>query len=271
MRLLAWNILHGGSRRMPEIALALLEQAADVIVISEYRSTMGGQLRALLAEHGWEHQRCTEPARGKNGMLLASRLPLLPEPPTTRPRPDPPVDGRWLHAAIDTPSPIHLIGIHAPDGHGDPTLQTAYWRYLVETACAHKDDACVVMGDFNTGRHKADEEGKSFRCTSLLGLLCTYGYTDAWRSLHPQTREYTWFSHKGGGFRIDAAYVSAPLAGRLTGARHAQELRAAGISDHAPVVIELNDRSTAPTHASPATQRHHTDRPPEKVAANTGD
>lgn len=257
MRLLAWNILHGGSRRMPEIALALLDQAADVIVISEYRSTMGGQLRALLREHGWEHQRCTEPARGKNGMLLASRVPFLPPPPDHVEPADPPVDGRWLHAEVASPDPampsVHVIGVHAPDGHGDRTLQTAYWRYLIDTAKRLRDKPCVLLGDFNTGRHKADEEGKTFRCTSLLGLLSTYGYADAWRLLHPQTREYTWFSHKGGGFRIDAAYISAPLAGTLRVASHAHALRESGVSDHAPVVIQIDPAGAMNTPRHPQT------------------
>lgn len=241
MRLLAWNILHGGSRRMPEIALALLEQAADVIVISEYRRTMGGQLRALLAEHGWEHQLCTEPHLGKNGMLLASRHRLVER----RAPVDPPVDGRWVHAHLPG-LPLDVIGIHAPDGQTDPTLQTAYWRYLLDTTRSLKDVPCVVLGDFNTGRHKADEAGKTFRCTSLLGLLCTHGYADAWRLLHPQTREFTWFSHTGGGFRIDAAYITAPLTGGLRSASHVHALRQSGASDHAPIMIELDMTACSP-------------------------
>ncbi len=249
---------------MPEIALALLEEAADVIVISEYRTTMGGQLRALLAEHGWEHQLCTEPARGKNGMLLASRFPLTPGASPT----DPPVDGRWLHAVVSPTSeawgapngacstPLHVIGIHAPDGHGDRTLQTAYWRFLLDTTGALRDEHCVVIGDLNTGRHKADETGKTFRCTSLLGQFCTQGYTDAWRELHPQAREYTWFSHKGGGFRIDAAYLSRPLREKLQSARHAHQLRSAGTSDHAPIVVQIGSIASAsePQHAPRASQ-----------------
>jgi exonuclease III len=57
---------------------------------------------------------------------------------------------------------------------------------------------------------------------------------------HPQEREYSWFSaSRGNGFRYDHALASPPLDARIRSVRYAQELRAAGLSDHAGLVVEL--------------------------------
>lgn len=98
----------------------------------------------------------------------------------------------------------------------------------------------MIVGDFNTGRHHLDEAGQTFTCTALLGQLATMGYADAYRATAPDGREASWFSHTGQGFRLDHAFVSAPLAGSVRAARYAHELRLAGLSDHAPMRLDLD-------------------------------
>jgi exonuclease III len=44
---------------------------------------------------------------------------------------------------------------------------------------------------------------------------------------------------RGNGFRNDHALASPPLDARIRSVRYAQELRAAGLSDHAGLVVEL--------------------------------
>lgn len=237
--LLAWNILHGGSRRTAAIALRLLDHSADVIVLSEFRSTMGGQLRALLAEHGWEHQICSDPARGRNGMLIASRVPLVRgvDPP-------PEFCGRFLHVRVDGAGvPLHVLAVHAPDSFDQSpsrvTRQAAFWRFVLDVSRPLAGGHALVLGDFNTGRHRADEAGRTFRCTALLGQLCTDGYTDAWRHQNPGVRDFTWFSHTGGGFRIDAAYASRQLLKNLHRAEHLHAPRTERESDHSALRLEF--------------------------------
>ena len=83
VRLFVWNILHGGgSRRIPHIALAILDARPDVVALSEYRRSMGGQLAGVLADHGLKHQLCTDPPGRKNGVLLASRVMVAREAAT---------------------------------------------------------------------------------------------------------------------------------------------------------------------------------------------
>lgn len=236
MKLLAWNILHGGgARRMPEIALRLLEHDADVIVLTEYRRTVGGQIRAVLDDHGWRHQVCTEPQPGVNGILVASRI-------EARAGAEVCGDGAGRVLQVLLPSAhTTVIAAHIPDG-SQPRGRTGCWRAVLTLARESRDRDAVVLGDFNTGRHHLDEPGATFTCTALLGELAALGYADAWRQLNPQGRELSWRSQAGNGFRIDAAFVSAPLRERIRAAEYSHLERENRLSDHSALVLRLDDR-----------------------------
>src|SRR5262249_25050801 len=100
---------------------------------------------------------------------------------------------------------MELTAVHVPCGGrwGGQDDRVRFFRRLEETARRRAGGAHMILGDFNAGRHRLDEEGATFTCTRSLGMLATLGYADAWRALHPGGREYTWFSHDGSGFRID--------------------------------------------------------------------
>ncbi|MBX3389573.1 MAG: endonuclease/exonuclease/phosphatase family protein [Phycisphaeraceae bacterium] len=248
IRIIHWNILHGGgSRRMPEIILNLLAQKPDLILLSEYRTTVGGQIRGVLADHGLEHQRSSLPAAHKNGLMWASRFPL--EVP---PSPAPATHGlgtRWLEVIVEGHD-LHLTGLHIPDD-SRPAARAVCWRAIVNHARIQKDKSHIFLGDFNTGRHGLDEEGRTFTCTSQLGAVCTLGYADAFRVFSPRAREWTWKAPLGsrarpastalsGGFRLDSALVSPPLVSRLARADYIHSVRKTGISDHSAMVVELD-------------------------------
>src|SRR5215831_10851612 len=55
MKLLTWNIRHGGGTRLPCIVEELAAYDADVIALTEYRARPGKELRSALFERGWLH------------------------------------------------------------------------------------------------------------------------------------------------------------------------------------------------------------------------
>lgn len=238
MKLLAWNILHGGgSKRMPHIVLSLLEHDADVIVITEYRTTIGGQIRGVLADHGWRHQRCTDPGRGQNGVLLASRHQL--RDPTDSPEfAHNSCRRRWIDAEIPDLDLI-VAGVHVPCESRDST-RSAFLKGVIDTARRRVARPFVVIGDFNLGRHRLDETGSTFQNTAMLGKLATLGYIDVWRHLQPDGREYSWYSHEGAGFRIDHAFVAPNLTDDIVSAWYSHEERDTGISDHSALLVTLD-------------------------------
>jgi exonuclease III len=233
-KLLTWNLLHGGGpRRMPLIVLSLLEHSADVIVLTEYRRTTGGQIAGVLADHGLAYQFCTDPPKGCNGILIASRTPVraVSQPGSAS------VARRLAEVAIDELG-FHLAGLHIPpDGPGPG--RAAVFQAAVAAAKRRQNEAFILLGDFNAGRHLVDEEGETFTCTRLLGEIATYGFVDAWRVCHPEKREYTWYSHEGRGFRIDHAFLSTPLAPRLLSCELSHRERESGLSDHSALVLDL--------------------------------
>jgi exodeoxyribonuclease-3 len=91
-----------------------------------------------------------------------------------------------------------------------------------------------------TGPALFDSQTCTFPCTAWFQRLLAQGWVDAWRRRHPQEREYSWFSaSRGNGFRYDHALASPPFDARIRSVRYAQELRAACLSDHAGLVVEL--------------------------------
>lgn len=232
---MTWNILHGGgARRMPEIALALLEHDADVVALTEYRTTTGGQIRAVLDDHGWRHQLCTDPREGVNGILIASKSEI-----ETCEEACASSSGGRLMQAYSPQADTTFIAAHIPD-RSSAASRTGCWRSVLDLARRRRDANCVVLGDFNTGRHRLDEAGRTFNCTALLGELSALGYADAWRMLHPEAREFSWQSHAGNGFRIDSVFVSASLRPRVRGAFYSHDERRRRVSDHSALLVVLD-------------------------------
>lgn len=239
MRLVAWNILHGGgTRRTPLIALRLCDLAPDLVVLTEHRRATGGQITGVLSDRGLTHQASTDPEPGRNGVFVASRWALE----QGEPAPAPWAANRWLDLripALDT----WLTAVHAPDTHrSDPARiqrQAAYWRHLVRICRERAGMRHLIAGDLNTGRHGLDEAGRTFTGTEFLGIFWTLGYRDAFRLGERAAPAPTWFSHTGSGFRIDAVWASAALSVALEKAWHEGAALADRESDHAPVVVDL--------------------------------
>lgn len=237
---MTWNILHGGgATRMPLIALTVLDAAPDVVALTEFRSTVGGQIAGVLADHGYVHQLSTNLSTKRNGIFMASRFPL------ERSRNAGPGDlwsGRWLEATCPALG-VRIATVHVPDDTR-PGDKAAYWQFLIDYARKYKDTRAVVCGDFNTGRRFADASSDTgfgrFGCERLLGAFCSIGFRDAFRQKHQDSREFSWYSPWGQGLRIDGAYVSKPLHARVSEAGYVHEARENRVSDHSPFVLRLS-------------------------------
>ncbi len=238
LRLVAWNILHGGGpSRIPEIALALRNLTPDIVVLSEFRDARGGQLRVTLADAGLEHQAATPPAPGSlNSVFPAARhlIRILPSPPD--------LGRRFIHAHVGG---IDVCGVHVPDD-ANLTAKSRFWQALLNIARGATDRPLAILGDFNTGRRGQD--GVRFACEALLGNLLSLGFVDAWRVSHPIGREDTWVSPLGKG-RIDTTYLSPALADTLVSCEYDHRVREAGFSDHSAVIVDL--ARSVPTSQTP--------------------
>lgn len=106
----------------------------------------------------------------------------------------------------------------------------------------------ILGGDLNTAHspledRKLGDDSKgtpSYRASDnvLQGFLQVTGLRDVWRDVHPEGRDFTFFSHARQSWsRIDYLLLSAGLAPRLQSA----DIGPLIISDHAPVIIRIAD------------------------------
>lgn len=281
LRIIAWNILHGGGpKRIPEIALALLAQAPDLVVLTEFRHARGGQLRATLADAGLEHHLTSSDSSSHakaNFILIASRFPLqhIDDGPSL----DAP---RFLHARLNlTTTPLDhldLIAVHIPD-QVEGGRKARFWRHLVAQAPAWAASHAILLGDLNTARRGIDTLRNDFgvsTCADLMGAFATAGFQDAWLAANPGQREPTWSlppalealipneNRRSSGSRIDAAYVSVPLRQLVAHVAYDHSPRNSGTSDHSMVLLDLSIELKDPPSRTESGQNSRKIDPPTK-------
>jgi exonuclease III len=230
LRLLTWNLRHGGGARVPAILAALARIDADLLVLSEFRSgEAGARLLAGLAAMGYG---CAAPAAlapRQNSVLIAARGAIARHAPPWADLPEP---HRMLEVSVGG---WQLVGVYMPN----LKAKRPYWERLIAEAPARCGRPALFVGDFNTTRHHSDELGALCTEADCMERIEALGFREAWRKLHPLGRAYSWYSHRGNGFRVDHAFVSPPLSARLRAARYLHRLRLGGLSDHAPLLVEF--------------------------------
>jgi exonuclease III len=247
VRVIAWNIRAGGGVRADSIARQLARWQPDVVALSEFRGTPpSAWLAERLAARGWVHQLATcHPRRlVVNALLVASRWPLRRLPLRGAP-----VDPcRWLLASVEAPAPLVIGAMHVPNrvtGRKYPFLAS-----VLGCARRWKLGPALLIGDTNSGRRGVDEEVETFNAIEegWIDGLAGCGWTDAYRHLRgADARAYTWYSPNGrNGFRIDQAFLNAPLLARLKEAAYvwggaASRGRRDRLSDHAALLVDLAD------------------------------
>jgi exodeoxyribonuclease III len=230
VRLLAWNIRQGGGSRLAAIIEAILRHEADVLVLSEYRGGDAAlRLTEALARVGYPHMTAPRPPPGKTGVLVASRRRFRAHAALDGALPEP---YRLVHVEIGK---LSLCGVYMPN----LLAKVPYWEAVVASLAARLDRHALAIGDFNTCRAYVDEPGAIDKCAYFMDRVAELGFCDLWRHRYPDGREFSWYSHRGNGFRIDHAFLSPSLAQRATTIRYSHEERLSGLSDHSPLILDL--------------------------------
>lgn len=230
MRLLAWNVRQGGGSRLPRIAAALERHNADILVLSEYRGgPSAARLLAALDALGYQYATAVAPPPGRCGVLIAARHSFREHLALELALPEP-----YRIVSVGFAS-FRLVGVYMPN----LLAKIPYWEALIATLRRDSSEAALAIGDFNTCRPYLDEAGAIDRTAHYMDRLAEIGFYDLWRRRNPELREYSWFSTRGNGFRIDHAFFSDALAARAGIIRYSHDERLAGLSDHSPLILEL--------------------------------
>src|SRR5437764_12765595 len=232
LRLLAWNIRQGGGTRLARIIAAIAQHEADVLVISEYRGGKSGErLRAALASTGYAHVTGATPPAGGNGVLIAARQAFDDGGPLTDTVPEP---HRIVRAYFGA---LRIYGIYMPN----LLKKVPYWQALIAALAAEPlQTEALAIGDFNTCRAYVDEPGAIDPCAHFMDAVADIVFCDLCCRRYPDGREFSWYSTRGNGFRIDHAFLSPALAGHAGDIRYSHDERTSGLSDHSALRLDFD-------------------------------
>jgi exonuclease III len=87
-----------------------------------------------------------------------------------------------------------------------------YWDALIAALSSPSAKRALAIGDFNTCRAYLDEAGAIDATAHYMDAIEQIGFRDPWRHRYPDRREYSWFSTRNNGFRIDHAFLWQELA-----------------------------------------------------------
>ncbi len=246
-RVIFWNIRAGGGKRVAGILEQLRKWQPDIIGLSEFRGTAASQwLADQMAADGFSFQLTSvnSDSLPKNALLLASRYPLQSLTVTGMPtNPE-----RWLLAQIETKPSLILGVMHVPN-YTSPTLKYPYLESVLEMVARWDKGPALLGGDTNCGKRGIDEEKlsppKFQREHDWIVGMEQHNWVDVFRHKHGDHREYTWYSHRNNGFRLDYAFCSPHLAPAVTSVQHAwgsgkkKSERRDVLSDHAALIIDI--------------------------------
>ncbi len=244
-RVLAWNIRAGGGRRIDAITDAIDELSPDLLVLSEFRATPPSQqLAQRLRRMGYAFQHTTtaQVKLGANALLIASKMAQRRVGLRQYPR----EPGRWNMVRLIGPG-LSIGGLHIPNQHTGRKPQ--FHEATLAIMQRWRGGPAIILGDTNSGQIGIDEERPVFtqRTHQWFEHIQATGWRDAFRVLHGNRREYTWYSPGyDNGFRLDQAFVSPELGSRLVNVQHiwVQHPDAPGrrdaVSDHAALVLDLD-------------------------------
>ncbi|HOC43806.1 MAG TPA: endonuclease/exonuclease/phosphatase family protein [Thermoanaerobaculales bacterium] len=231
VRLLVWNIRHGGGERTPRILAVLEEQRPDVVVLTEFRNNRRGEaIREWLADNGFVSMYSPRCGARVNTLLVASRAPATFQTF--------PADlGRDAHRIVlARTSGLSLFAVYFPQLRAKGPI----FDFLLALPDDLLQARTAICGDFNTGKHFIDEKGTTFALAERFSALEEAGWIDAWRQHHGTAREYSWYSSKRNGFRVDHIFASPTLAASVLRADYLHDVRLRGISDHSALIAEIH-------------------------------
>jgi exodeoxyribonuclease III len=256
MRLATWNV-NSLRQRLPRILEFVEEHAPDVLCLQETKSEADAFPHDALRGAGY---RAADHSGGRwAGVAILAREPLeLAEP--ARGLPGEPVQDecRWVEATIGG---VRVVSTYVPNGRVVDSEWYAQKLDFLDAAAERVRELraggtpLVVAGDVNVCPTDLDVYDPAAFATethvtpaeraALERLAAAGGLVDAFRALHPDEQQFTWWDYRAGNFhknlglRIDLALVSEELAGRLVRAGMERPYRKGRRpSDHAPLVVE---------------------------------
>jgi len=228
LSILSWNIRQGGGSRIRSIVSSIEQLQPEILGFSEYRNNASGiALRSALMRLGYRYQIVSHASKDTNSAFIASKYPCSS---SLFPGCDPVYDHNIVCSRLPA---FDIYSVYFPH-----KKKHRLFDFLIDEELDRERPA-VIIGDFNSGINGVDQKGRSFWYEDQMIRLETLGIVDAFRHIHGDVKEYSWYSHKGNGYRYDHTYISRDLLSFVSECRYLHEWREAGQSDHSPMLLTL--------------------------------
>lgn len=228
--------------------------APDVLCVQETRASVHQLEAGVLNPPGWRGWLHTAERPGYSGVAIYSRR----EPDRLHfglGLPDIDCEGRWLRADFGR---LSIVSLYLPSGSSGEARQAVKFSVMERLAprleaMLAEDRDWLICGDWNIAHREIDlRNWRGNRKNSgflpeerawMDQLFGPLGWVDAFRHLHPEREEYTWWSNRGRarennvGWRIDYQVASPALAACV---RASEVYTAEYFSDHAPLVMDYD-------------------------------
>lgn len=227
LKILSWNIQQGGGSRLSKIRSYINKSGAQILVLSEFRNNMSGlNLRNSLLLNGYRYQAVTHSKADTNSVIVASKIPFNSH---LFPKSDPEYSGNILMAEFEL---FRLYGCYLPHKKKHGLIP------FLNKEAAH-DKPSIITGDLNTGINYIDQKGNSFWYEDQLMDFGKVGMYDAFREINDNVKEFSWYSHKGNGYRYDHFYIHEVLIPIAKNCYYDHAVREDKLSDHSAMFLEL--------------------------------
>jgi exodeoxyribonuclease III len=255
MKVATFNI-NNINRRLPNLLRWLQQARPDIVALQELKSNDSDFPRSAIEKAGygaaWRGQKTWNGvailARKADPVLIRTELPGNPQDR----------QARYIEAAVKG---IIVTSLYLPNGNPQPGPKFDYkleWFRRLRTHAAkfiEQEIPVVLAGDYNVAPTERDiYPTRSWnndalvqpRSRAAFEALIAQGWTDAIRTMHPESPMFTFWDYKrnrwprDAGLRLDHLLVSPVLAPRLKKAGVDRLVRGEeGASDHAPAWITL--------------------------------
>lgn len=250
--------LNNPSRERAERQLAYLAARPEpMLVLTETADSAGCDLLETRFRAAGYDVVFPRPARGERGVMIVSRLATTPGPATVEYLPH-----RTVSVTVESDEgPLHVVGLYVPSRDASDVKITRKRTYL--DACRKgipkgHQGRTVVLGDFNVLEPNHSPRYRFFQPFeyAFYQWLGEAGYHDAFRTLHPDTAEYSWVGRTGDGYRYDHAHVSADLVNAVISCSYVHEPRTGSnrLTDHSGLTVSLAVPAAAPLRVTDPTK-----------------
>lgn len=247
--LIVWNVGHPSTTRAEGQTRWLVEQNAEVIVLTETAQNDGCELlQDGLARAGYIIV-ASLPEGREYGSVIASKSGASLSPFVDRLE-QLPYRAASVHLLTE---PLEVIGVYVPSRDGklarsdeQEALKIARKRGFLEAfvrALATNSAAPrIVCGDFNVipRNHLPPEPAFQQWEYAFLESLANLGLRDAFTLHEPARQDHSWFGHFGDRYRFDYCYISQSLAERVLDASFDHIPRLRTLSDHSALRVKFS-------------------------------